>query len=376
MVSLLNRAFPLARRALFCMDAEDAHSLTLKILKNLPVSHPDLHRAPDPRLSMTVLGRTFPNPVGLAAGFDKNGETMAAMAGFGFGFVEIGTVTPKPQEGNDRPRVFRAPKQQAIINRMGFPNGGLDRFRDNIRQFRQAYPQATMPVGLNIGMNKNQTAPEEDYALLIAGLAGFADYLCVNISSPNTPGLRNLQDPGNLAPFLHTLRGVRDAQPTKPPLLVKLAPDIADDDFVAIMMVIKDIGLDGIVLTNTTLARPAGYPASFLAQKGGLSGPAVRDMATAKIHQAYAMTEGRLPIIGLGGIASGEDAYQKIRAGASLVQLYTALVYHGPGLINEICRDLKACLDRDGFATLAGAVGADHRSTAALPEAAPERMAV
>jgi dihydroorotate dehydrogenase len=299
----------------------------------------------------------------MAAGFDKNAEVIAPLSALGFGFVEVGTVTPKPQAGNDKPRVFRAPHDGAIINRMGFPNAGLAAFLANVRAFRQRFPQSAVPLGLNIGMNKDQPNPDYDYILLISELAGFADYLCINISSPNTPGLRNLQEPANLLPFLTTLKAARDAHPTRPPLLLKLAPDLDDAAFADIIDVASHAGVDGFVLTNTTLARPDHLPEKFRAEKGGLSGPPVREMSTMKIRHAYALTQGRVPIIGLGGVASGADAYVKIRAGASLVQLYTALVYQGPGLIERINKELIACLQRDGFKTITEAIGADHKSS-------------
>lgn len=344
--------FTLAKPLLHALDAETAHGLTIKGLKTglypaCPLNH-------DPRLSQTLWGKTFTNPLGLAAGFDKNAEVIAPMLGLGFGFVEVGTVTPKPQDGNPRPRVFRDPAHHAVINRMGFPNAGLATFKRNVEQYRA---RGTGLVGLNIGMNKDQTEPARDYTLLIREVGALADYLTVNISSPNTPGLRNLQEPEFLKPFLTELIATRNALANKPPLLVKLAPDLIPAQQGAIAAILLEVGIDGVTLGNTTLERPAYLPADFREQKGGLSGAPLTHKSTDIIRNFYALTNGKLPIIGAGGISSAQDAYDKIKAGATLLQLYSALVYHGPALVRDIIKGLVELLEQDGFNGITDAIG-------------------
>lgn len=347
--------FKLGKPLLHAMDAETAHRATIAGLKT--GLYPACPAQDDKRLAVSLFGRTFSNPVGLAAGFDKNAEVIAPMLKMGFGFVEAGTVTPKPQGGNPRPRVFRDPAHEAVINRMGFPNEGLNEFRRNVARFRAG--RADGIVGLNIGMNKEQTDPAQDYTLLIRALGEYADYLTINISSPNTPGLRNLQEPEFLKPLLNELIAARDALDNKPPLLVKLAPDLSEQQQADIAAVLIDTRIDGVILGNTTLDRPDYLSADFREQKGGLSGKPLTQKSTGVIRNFYKLTQGRLPIIGAGGISSAQDAYDKIRAGASLVQLYSALVYQGPALVADIKCGLSDLLARDGFAGIADATGKD-----------------
>lgn len=330
--------YKLARPALFQMDAEDAHAFTIKALKTGLI--PSCGKT-YPHLKKTVFGLEFPNPVGLAAGFDKNADVMAPMLKTGFGYVEIGTVTPKPQGGNPRPRIFRDPANKAVINRMGFPNGGLAVFKNNLQAFRAAKGMDPI-IGVNIGMNKDQSEPVEDYKLLIRELAALSSYLTVNISSPNTPGLRNLQDKDHLAPLLETLIKTRNetVKDAAPALLVKLAPDLSEAQQEEIASVLLNSGIDGVILTNTTLARPDCLTDSFKSQPGGLSGQPVKDKSTDVIRNFAKLTDGKLPIIGIGGIASATDAQDKLDAGASLLQLYTGLIYEGPGLPRAICDGL------------------------------------
>lgn len=348
--------FKLGKPFLHALDPETAHQLTIKGLKT--GIYPSCTAKPDPRLAQTLWGQSFTNPVGLAAGFDKNADVIAPMLSMGFGFVEVGTVTPKPQAGNPRPRVFREPSHNAVINRMGFPNEGLAVFKKNVEQFRA---RKSGLVGLNIGMNKEQTEPARDYTLLIRELGALADYLTVNISSPNTPGLRNLQEPEFLKPLLGELIATRNELANKPPLLVKLAPDLTEQQQSDIAAVLLDVGIDGVILGNTTLERPDYLSADFRDQKGGLSGAPLTQKSTTVIRNFYKLTNGKLPIIGAGGISSAQDAYDKIRAGASLVQLYSALVYHGPALVGAINRGLADLLQKDGFSKLSEAIGTDAR---------------
>ncbi len=344
---------------LFRIDPEKAHNLTLKLLKTGVA--PKIAAIDDPALKVTLWNRHFPNPVGLAAGFDKNAEIISPMLGFGFGFVEVGTVTPKPQHGNPKPRVFRDPSSQAVINRMGFPNDGLNRFKSNLEKFLSSKPRPKGIVGLNIGMNKSQTDPAKDYCMLVRQLAPLADYLTINVSSPNTPGLRDLQSPEHLKKLLSAIieERTKACKIDPPPLLLKLAPDLDEQQQEGIAKTVIECGVDGLILTNTTLDRPQNLQQGFAAQKGGLSGAPVKDKSTAIIGNFYGLTDGKIPIIGLGGISSGLDAYAKIKAGASLVQLYTALVFHGPDVVRKINGELLQYLKRDGFAHISEAVGTD-----------------
>lgn len=354
--------YHILRSVLFRLDAEKAHHLTLSALKY--GLGPKVTLVQDQRLRVTLWNRSFPNPVGLAAGFDKNAEALGPLFHMGFGFVEAGTVTPKPQAGNPKPRIFRDVESESVINRMGFPNGGLNKFKDNIQTFLDQKPRPNGVLGLNIGMNKSQTDPAKDYVLLVRQLGALADYLTINISSPNTPGLRDLQ---RREPLMDLLGQVLEERKRScgthnpPPLLLKLAPDLDEQQQGELAGAVIDSKIDGLILTNTTLDRPESLPADFAAEKGGLSGPYVRDKSTDVIANFYKLTKGRVPIIGLGGISSGADAYEKIKAGASLVQLYTSLIYKGPQLINEINRDLLSYLDHDGFKTLSDAVGSAQK---------------
>lgn len=353
--------FRVLKPFLMSMDAEDAHRLTINALKS--GFGPKIAPVEDPSLRVTLWDRVFPNPVGLAAGFDKNAEVIAPMLKLGFGFVEVGTVTLRPQEGNPRPRVFRAPRHKAVINRMGFPNLGVTVFKDNLTKFLARKPRMQGVVGINIGMNKDQTVPAKDYTDLIRTLGPMSDYLTINISSPNTPGLRNLQEKEPLTELLTAVLEERKKSCGihPPPVFVKLAPDLSDDQVKDISDVLLTLKIDGVILTNTTLYRPEELPDEFREERGGLSGAPLTDISTAMIRSFYAVTKGQIPIIGAGGISSGEDAYAKIRAGASLVQLYSGLVFHGPALIRKINLDLIDLLRSDGFSHITEAVGADHR---------------
>lgn len=350
------------------MDAENAHRLTITALAKAPTAllrtfYPLRNQ---PQMKQHLMNRTFYNPVGLAAGFDKNGEALSGLMALGFGFVEAGTVTLKPQEGNPRPRIFRSPAHKAVINRMGFPNQGAAAFKTNLEKFLAAKPRPNGVLGINIGMNKDQTNPAKDYTALIRLLGPMADYLTINISSPNTPGLRNLQDKEPLAELLDAVMAERRlscGSSNPPPLLVKLAPDLTEEQLTDIAAVLLEKQVDGVILTNTTLARPEFLPKDFAAEKGGLSGAPLKDKSTETIRTMYRLTGGQLPIIGAGGICNGADAYAKIRAGASLIQVYSGLVYEGPSLVRQINDDLGRYLIRDGFPNIEHAVGADHRDT-------------
>jgi dihydroorotate dehydrogenase len=345
----------ITRPFLRLIPPEAAHRLTVA---GLAAGLGPRQRAPDdPILGCRVWGLDFANPVGLAAGFDKDGRAMAPLLALGFACVEVGSVTPRPQPGNPRPRVFRLIEDAAIINRLGFNSGGIEAAAPRLARYRQAGKSQGI-VGVNLGKNRDSEDAGADYAAGAAALAGHADYLVINVSSPNTPGLRALQGRQHLAAIVQR---VRDALPQNPPpLLLKIAPDLVEEDVSDIAALALTGAVDGLIVSNTTIARAAGLRSRHRGEAGGLSGKPLMAPSTALLGEIYRQTRGKVPLIGTGGIASGADAYAKIRAGASLVQLYTALVYQGPGLIRRIKDDLAESLRRDGFASLEEAVGVDQ----------------
>jgi dihydroorotate dehydrogenase len=348
---LYQRAFPLLDR----IDPERAHRLAIAALKTGLIA--GAQRPDPPILAQTLFGMGFPNPIGLAAGFDKDGEVYRQTLKLGFGFVELGSVTPRPQPGNPKPRLFRLTQDRAVINRMGFNNRGIAAMAARL----ETRNTAQGIVGVNLGKNKDQADAAADYAAGTRRLGPLADYLVINVSSPNTPGLRALQSRDSLAALIAAVLAVRNGLARRPPLLLKIAPDLIDADRQDIATVALGSGLDGLIVSNTTIARPAGLDPRFAQETGGLSGRPLREPATEILRDIYRRTGGKLPIIGVGGVAGAQDAYAKIRAGASLVQLYTALVFEGPGLVRRIKDGLADLLARDGFANIAEAVGADHR---------------
>jgi len=341
----------LAASALRTLDPEDAHRLTIRALAlGLGPRAP----RPDPILATTVAGLSLQSAVGLAAGFDKNAEVFGPMLAAGFGFVECGTVTPLPQAGNPRPRLFRLTEDRAVINRMGFNNEGLDAFAARLSR-----PGRPGPVGANIGANKDSADRMGDYVTGLKRLWGLADWFTLNISSPNTPGLRALQTRAALEELLGRAAEARDTLPAAGavPLFLKVAPDLDDAEIEAVVETVLAFGISGIIVANTTISRP-DLRSPQAGEMGGLSGAPLRDLAQSVLGRFSAASAGRLPLIGAGGIASGADAYARIRAGASAVQLYSALVYEGPGLAVRIGRELASRLRADGFRTLSEAVGA------------------
>ena len=341
--------FDFGARLLRQLPAETAHTMTLSLAGALTPLLP-APSAEDAGLSVRAFGLNFPNPVGLAAGFDKNAQVPDAMARFGFGFVECGTVTPRPQAGNPRPRLFRLSEDQAVINRMGFNNDGMVAAANNLKARR-----AKGIVGINIGANKDSEDRIADYALCFAELAPLADYVTVNVSSPNTPGLRGLQGKDELTRLLGTLIEARSRHGHKP-LLLKIAPDLDLHALDEIAQVVRESGIEGLIVSNTTIARPA-LASPHAGETGGLSGKPLLEPSTAILREMYQRLGDAVTLIGVGGIASGEDAYAKIRAGATLVQLYSALAFQGPGLVGRIKRELAALLVRDGFSNVTAAVG-------------------
>ncbi|MBX3490208.1 MAG: quinone-dependent dihydroorotate dehydrogenase [Parvibaculum sp.] len=342
--------FPLARPVMSLLDPEAAHRLTLRALRM--GLGPRAREADPVSLAIDVLGFHFENPLGIAAGFDKNGEVPDAMLAMGMGFAEVGTVTPRPQAGNPRPRIFRLPVHRAVINRLGFNNEGHAALKKRL-EARRKKPGI---VGVNIGANKDAADRIADYEAGIRVFEGLASYFTVNISSPNTPGLRGLQ---NRAELETLIARVLAARKTRTPVLLKIAPDLGEDELADIAEVALAQGLDGLIVSNTTIARGDLVSGVHAQETGGLSGTPLFEMSTAVLAGIYRLTKGRLPLVGVGGISNGRDAYLKIRAGASLLQLYSALTYEGPGLIARIKRELAAHLAEDGFAHLKDAVGAD-----------------
>ena len=330
--------------------AESAHRATLRLTKNFAHLLPGA-ASDDPRLAVEAFGLRFANPIGLAAGFDKDAEIPDAMRKFGFGFVECGTVTPRPQTGNPKPRLFRLSEDRAVINRMGFNNGGMDAAAARLARRKRAGI-----VGINIGANKESSDRIADYRAAFAALAPLADYVTVNVSSPNTPGLRGLQNREELTALLSSLTQTRAKLSLRTPLLLKIAPDLDENALDDIAAVLDGAGIEGLIVSNTTIARPPALKSPNAKEQGGLSGAPLFTPSTEILRQMRRRTA--LPLIGVGGIESGADAYAKIRAGASLVQLYTALAYRGPGLVTRIKRELLECLTRDDFATLNDAIGA------------------
>jgi dihydroorotate dehydrogenase len=357
---LYRTAFPLLSH----IDPERAHGWAIRALKGGMVRNAT---GPDQaNLRTRLFGRDFSNPVGLAAGFDKNAEVFTPCLKLGFGFVEVGSVTPKPQPGNPRPRLFRLTEDRAVINRMGFNNHGVEAMAQRLERRKASSLEGRGGfagiVGVNLGKNKEQADAAADYAAGTRRLGPLADYLVINVSSPNTPGLRALQGRAALGALIARVLEVRAGLGSAvPPLLLKIAPDLTETDREDIAEVALASGLDGLIISNTTIARPASLSPRHAGEAGGLSGRPLFAPSTALLGEMYRRTGGRLPLIGVGGIASGADAYAKIRAGASLVQLYTALVFEGPGLITRIKAELSDLLVRDGYRNVAEAVGADLR---------------
>ena len=350
--------YQLARPFLFGLDAENAHSLGLKAIEMAyrTGTSPLLARRVPP-MPTKAMGLTFPNPVGLAAGMDKNGAHIDALLALGFGFIEIGTVTPRPQPGNPKPRMFRLPQQKAVINRLGFNNDGVDALVRNVERARRKDGL----LGINIGRNKDTSNERaaSDYLYCLERVYPLADYITVNISSPNTAGLRELQEEQALRHLIGTLRESQEelgAQHGKRvPMLVKIAPDLTDEDIDAVARVLRDLSVDGVIATNTTVSRMSVQDHAFAHETGGLSGAPLMNQATTVLRKLRTRLPDSIPVIGVGGILSGADAVAKMSAGASLVQCYTGLVYRGPELVGECVEAIRR--------------RREHRSTGAVPPA-------
>ena len=341
------------------LPAERAHNTTIKALK--AGLGPVAIKTTSPELVTQVGGLTLPNPVGLAAGFDKDCQVPDAMLAAGFGSVECGTVTPRPQAGNPKPRLFRLTEDEAVINRMGFNNGGLDVFKSRLekRQGQRKKGERGI-VGANLGANKDSDDRVADYVTGLKALWGLSDYFTINISSPNTPGLRDLQNENAMDELLGRLSEARaelTGDAPSYPMFLKVAPDVDTNEIERIVEQARTYGMNAIIISNTTIARPGSLQSAHKGEGGGLSGAPLFEPSTAILKEFYAAAQGRIDLIGVGGISNGAQAYAKIRAGAKAVQLYSALVFQGPGLVTEINRDLKALLKADGFSSIGEAVG-------------------
>lgn len=351
---MLAAVFELARPLLYALDPEQAHELTLKSLE--AGIHPRPAVTDDARLGTKVWGLDFPNPLGIAAGFDKDARVPAAVLGMGFGHAEIGTVTPRPQEGNPRPRVFRLIRDRALINRLGFNNSG---HAAALARLAHARPRGVL--GINVGANKDAADRAADYVAGVRAFYDVASYFTVNISSPNTPGLRDLQAPAALDELVGRVLQAREEMMTagrpKRPIVVKLAPDIAEDDIAPIVRVLEARGIDGIAVSNSTLARGRLGDTVLAKEAGGISGRPLFHRSTVVLARVHVLTGGRIPLIGIGGIDSGATAIAKLEAGATLLQLYTGLVYEGPGLLARIKQEMVAHVAREKLARIGDLTG-------------------
>jgi len=345
--------YSLAKPFIFQLEAERAHSLTIAGLKTIPMGP-----APksDPVLATTFAGLNFPNPIGMAPGFDKNGEVPDALIRLGFGYAEVGTLTPRPQAGNPKPRIFRLKEDQAVINRLGFNNQGQDQAMPRLKRMhsRMGSGEKRGILGINIGANKDSDDRIADYVLGTQNMAPLADYLTVNISSPNTPGLRALQDKGALEELLAAVIAARGEN--KVPIFLKVAPDLEPADIDDIVDVTMRLKIDALIVSNTTITRP-NLASSNREETGGLSGAPLKDLALQRLKDFRQASGGKIPLIGVGGIATAEDAFERIRAGASLIQLYSAMIYAGPTIAAKMNCNLAKLVKREGFTTISEAVG-------------------
>lgn len=347
-------AFPLLR----LVDPERAHWIALHIVRSgiAKLFYPPVQDTP--ALAQTLWGRRFAHPIGLAAGFDKNAAAVDGLLDLGFGFVEVGGVTPRPQPGNPRPRLFRLEADRAVINRLGFNSKGVT----HVAEVLSRRPRRGI-VGVNLAKNKESKDAAMDYAAVAGAVAKYVDFVVINVSSPNTPGLRSLQTADNLRVIIQAVRAaLPSGAPERPPaVLVKIAPDLDEGELAEVVAGAQKESVDGIVVSNTTIGRPDSLRSGFRGEAGGLSGAPLLNLSTEVLGKVYRQTGGMIPLVGVGGVSSGADAYRKIAAGASLVQLYSGLVFEGPGLINRIRRDLAGLLAAKGFNSITQAIGSAHR---------------
>ena len=337
------------------LPPELSHTITINFLKYFKVRQKNIE---DPILAQHLMGLDFANPIGLAAGFDKNAEVMNSMFSFGFGFLEVGTITPQPQTGNPKPRVFRLSEDKAVINSLGFNNKGIKKVKKNLIKHQKSYIN-TKIVGVNIGKNKNSSEAIDDYLIGLEELGDIASYITINISSPNTAGLRDLQLRGKIEKLIKKIIDKRDEikNINSKPILIKISPDLNEDQLRDIALISLANSIDGLILTNSTIKRESNLISINKEKKGGLSGKPLYDNSNIILKKMYELTNGQIPLIGVGGISSGRDCYEKIKSGASLVQLYTALVYSGPNLINNMKGDLIDLIKTDGYKNVSEVIG-------------------
>jgi len=337
------------------LPPELSHNITINFLKYFKVRQKNIE---DPILAQHLMGLDFINPIGLAAGFDKNAEVMDSMFSFGFGFLEVGTITPQPQSGNPKPRVFRLSEDKAIINSLGFNNIGIKKVKKNLIKHQKSYFNNKI-VGVNIGKNKSSSEAIDDYLIGLEELGDLASYITINISSPNTEGLRDLQLRGNIEKLIKKIIEKRDEikNINSKPILIKISPDLNDDQLRDLALISLANNIDGLILTNSTTKREGSLISLYKEKKGGLSGKPLYDNSNIILKKIYELTNGQIPLIGVGGISSGRDCYEKIKSGASLVQLYTALVYSGPKLINSMKGDLIDLIKTDGYKNVSEVIG-------------------
>jgi len=351
--------FKASKPLIYKLDPEKAHNTAISLLKRnlVPSQTQYLH----PNLESTILGLDFKHPVGLAAGFDKNAEAIPALFNQGFSFIEAGTVTPIAQDGNDKPRLFRLEDDEAIINRMGFNNKGIEYFHRNIKKAKLKSRKSI--IGANIGKNKNSPNDASDYLTLLDKIYGDSDYITINISSPNTPNLRQLQKKETLEELLKEItdkkKELSDNLEKNIPILLKIAPDLNKNDCNDIVNAVMKYDISGIIVSNTTISRPESLKNNNKNEQGGLSGKPVFDLSTETLKEIYKLSGGNIPLIGVGGIFNGFDAYKKIKSGASLIQIYSCLIYEGFEAINKINKELSELLEKDGFANISEVIGSD-----------------
>ncbi len=339
------------------LPPETAHQITIKLLKS-KLSLNKIKNEEFPALKQTILGIDFQNPLGLAAGFDKNAEVIKSMLSYGFGFVEVGTITPKPQWGNQKPRIFRLLEDEAVINHLGFNNNGSEKILKNLQSFYDDnYPSGV--IGINIGKNKSTQNDIDDYLYCIEKLGSYGDYITINISSPNTPGLRDLQLRGRIETLVKKIQTKQNEikHLNNKPIFIKISPDLEDEQLRDIALMSLANNVNGLIISNSTLKRPKTLISMYKSEVGGLSGKPIFLDSTLILKKMYSLTNGQIPLIGVGGISNGYECYEKIKAGASLVQLYTALVYQGPKIINSILKELNSLILTDGFKNIFEAIG-------------------